>query len=91
MACRSFFLASRSKSRGQGERASSPLVNADETPGLRVRIGCWAHVRRRIFDALATAPDAAKVGLDLIAELYRVEHDATETSVSGTNEHRQMR
>ena len=31
--------------------------NAVTLPEGRVRVGCWAHVRRRFFDALPTAPD----------------------------------
>jgi transposase len=30
--------------------------NAVTLPEGRVRVGCWAHVRRKYFDALATAP-----------------------------------
>ncbi|NOK24293.1 transposase, partial [Corallococcus carmarthensis] len=37
--------------------------------------GCWAHVRRRFFDALSTAPESREA-MDLILELYRVEAQA---------------
>lgn len=60
-------------------------------PGRRQRVACWAHVRRKIFDARETAPEAARIGLDLIAELYRVEHDALKAGVLRTGEHRLMR
>jgi transposase len=60
-------------------------------PGGRERIGCWAHVRRKIFDARETAPAEAQVGLNLIAELYRVEHDALSADVVRTPEHGAMR
>jgi transposase len=59
--------------------------------GRRTRVGCWAHVRRKIFDARAMAPEAAQVGLDLIRELYRVEHDALAARVIRTDEHLRMR
>jgi transposase len=38
-------------------------------PGGRERIGCWAHVRRKIFEARDTAPTEAQQGLMLIGEL----------------------
>ena len=60
-------------------------------PGRRQRIACWAHVRRKIFDARDTAPEAAKVGLALIAELYRVEHDAMAQGVVRTEQHHALR
>lgn len=56
-------------------------------PGGRERIGCWAHVRRKIFDARDTAPAEAQVGLGLIAELYRVEHDALAAGLTRTDAH----
>ncbi len=94
------FSASRSgdtPSRVLGQSAGALVVDAYTgynqvtRPGLRERIGCWAHVRRKIFDACETAPEAAKVGLDLITELYRVEHDAIDAGVARTNAHHQMR
>ncbi|MBN1207484.1 MAG: DUF2381 family protein [Myxococcaceae bacterium] len=47
-------------------------------PGGRVRVGCWAHVRRKFFAALPTAPEAQQA-LDFIPSLYRVEHEAVQT------------
>jgi len=55
-------------------------------PEGRVRVGCWAHVRRKFFDALATAPESQEM-LDLILELYRVEHHAENANTLGTEEH----
>jgi transposase len=60
-------------------------------PGRRQRIGCWAHVRRKIFDARDTASEQADRGLALIAELYRVEHDAMAANVVRTEQHRVLR
>jgi transposase len=65
--------------------------NAVTRPGRRDRIGCWAHVRRKIFDARDTAPEAASVGLALITELYRVEHDALQAGIARTDAHLLMR
>lgn len=44
-------------------------------PDGRVRVGCWAHVRRKFHEALSTAPEA-EAALQLILALYRVEADA---------------
>ncbi|MBZ4336726.1 IS66 family transposase, partial [Corallococcus sp. AS-1-12] len=64
--------------------------NAVTLPQGRVRVGCWAHVRRRFFDALATAPEAREA-LDFILELYRVEAQAREADVVRTAAHRELR
>jgi transposase len=64
--------------------------NAVTMPKGRVRVGCWAHVRRRFFDALSTAPEARQA-LDLILALYRVEAQARQAGVVRTAEHRQLR
>ena len=56
----------------------------------RVRAGCLAHVRRKFFDALATAPEAQEA-LDLILDVYRVEHKATELGVVRTDAHARLR
>jgi len=58
--------------------------------GKRDRAGCLAHVRRRFFDALPYAPEG-KVALELIRDVYVVEHDAIAAGVAGTEEHRRMR
>jgi transposase len=64
--------------------------NSVVTPEGRVRVGCWAHARRRFFESLPTAP-AAQQMLDLILSLYRVEHDALALGVVRTAEHLAMR
>jgi len=58
--------------------------------GKRDRAGCLAHVRRRFFDALPYAPEG-RVALELIRDVYVVEHDAIAADVAGTDEHRRMR
>jgi len=58
--------------------------------GKRDRAGCLAHVRRRFFDALPYAPEG-RVALELIRDVYVVEHDAIAAGVAGTEEHRRMR
>ncbi|QAT89020.1 hypothetical protein EJ065_7498 [Corallococcus coralloides] len=64
--------------------------NAVTLPEGRVRVGCWAHVRRRFFDALPTAPEAREA-LDFILALYRVEALAREAGVVRTDAHRELR
>jgi transposase len=58
--------------------------------GKRDRAGCLAHVRRRFFDALSYAPEGM-VALELIRDIYVVEHDAKSAGVAGTDEHTRMR
>jgi len=57
----------------------------------RERAGCLAHVRRKFFDALETAPDEARRALDLILAVYRVEHDAHARGIVRTPEHLALR
>lgn len=57
----------------------------------RERAGCLAHVRRKIFDALPAAPTEARQGLDLILEVYRVEHEAKARNIVRTPEHLALR
>jgi len=64
--------------------------NAVTLPEGRIRVGCWAHVRRKFFDALGTAPEAQGM-LDLILGLYRVEHAARDAGVLGQPEHLRLR
>jgi transposase len=42
----------------------------------RSRSACLAHVRRRFFEALPHKPVEARQALDLILDIYRVEHEA---------------
>ena len=56
----------------------------------RTRAGCLAHARRRFFDALASHPEA-QLALDIIRDVYRVEHEAKERGVARTSEHLAMR
>jgi transposase len=53
----------------------------------RVRAACMAHVRRKFFEALSTAPDEANQALALILDLYRVEQLAADHQRIGTVEH----
>jgi len=57
----------------------------------RDRQGCLAHVRRRFFDAQKACPDEARKALDFVLGVYRVEHDAFESGVTGTPRHLELR
>lgn len=64
--------------------------NPVTVPKGRVRVGCWAHVRRKFFDALSKTPEA-QTALDSILALYRVEHEALQAGVVRTLAHRALR
>lgn len=64
--------------------------NSVTVPDGRVRVGCWAHARRKFFDAKGTAPEA-EVALELIRSLYQVEETARELGISGSSEHAALR
>lgn len=63
--------------------------NAITVPGRRRRAGCLAHARRKVFEAKAESE--AQEALDLIRDVYVVEHDAREAGVEGTADHLAMR
>jgi transposase len=56
----------------------------------RDRAACWGHTRRKFYDSLASAPEA-KEFLDLVVELYRVEHAAADKEILGTDAHLALR
>lgn len=58
-------------------------------PGMRVRAGCMAHTRRKIFDN--TAHEGFTEALELIGKLYEVEREAKEAGIEGTPGHLAMR
>lgn len=64
--------------------------NQITSTGGRTRVACLAHARRHLFDAMATAPEV-RHALDLIRDVYVVEHEARQLGVARTNEHRAMR
>jgi transposase len=64
----------------------NPVLNVDG----RQRAACLAHVRRKFFDAKQTAPEAQQA-LDLILEVYRVEHRAMEQDIVRTDAHARLR
>jgi transposase len=46
--------------------------------GSVVEVGCWAHARRKFFEAQQTDPEGALYALGTIRQLYAVERKATE-------------
>ena len=59
-------------------------------PSGRERVGCWAHCRRKFFDAKSTAP-IAEEALKMILSLYEVEYEAAARNVWKSPEHLAMR
>lgn len=52
-----------------------------------VEVGCWAHARRHVHQALETDPGRMRSILLLIAELYRVEKLARQRGLAGEDLH----
>src|SRR5262249_20603827 len=46
------------------------------TKGGVVEVGCWAHARRKFFEAQKTEPEGALYALGVIRQLYTVEKEA---------------
>jgi transposase len=63
--------------------------NAVTKPGGRVRAGCMAHARRKIYEQREHAE--TKEALELIADIYRVEHEAKDAEILGTDAHLALR
>ncbi len=63
--------------------------NAVTKPGKRLRAGCLAHARRKIFEQREHTE--TKEALDLITEIYRVEADAKKRGIVGTPIHLALR
>lgn len=51
--------------------------------GRVIEVGCWAHGRRYVYEAVKTALETATDLLGLIRRLYRVERAATEQALVG--------
>jgi transposase len=47
-------------------------AHADKHPGV-IRVGCWAHARRKFAEAQGEDPKTVRVALKLIGRLYRLE------------------
>lgn len=64
--------------------------NKVTTPDQRERAGCIAHARRRFFDAREKTPEVQEA-LDLILDVYMVEHIARENDIARSPTHRELR
>jgi transposase len=64
--------------------------NEVTSTGGRTRAACLAHARRRFFDALPYAPEA-RTALELIRDVYVVEHDAKAEGIARTDDHTKLR
>lgn len=56
----------------------------------RKRAACHAHLRRYFHEALPTAP-VAQEAMDIIRDLYRIEHDAEARGILQTDSHLEFR
>lgn len=45
-----------------------------------VEVGCWAHCRRRFFDAMTTDQERARRGIGFIRRLYEIDKDTVDMS-----------
>ena len=63
--------------------------NAVTKPGGRVRAGCLAHARRKLYEQ-REHPETAEA-LDLIGEIYVVEAEAKAAGIVGTDAHLALR
>lgn len=63
--------------------------NSVTKPGGRLRAGCIAHARRKLFEQ-REHPET-KEALDLISDIYRVEREAKEADIIGTDAHLALR
>ena len=55
--------------------------SSDGTPSPRIEVGCWAHTRRKFYDARLDDRRRCTEMLALIRRLYDVEHEAKETEL----------
>ncbi len=60
----------------------------EETPAIR--LACWAHVRRKFFEAKSLDPPRCKEILGLISQLFAIERRAKENKLNA-NEHLDLR
>ena len=56
-----------------------------------IEVGCWAHCRRRFFEALSTDKDRANAALGFIARLYQIDRDTMDMQVEERTRERAAR
>lgn len=67
------------------------LFPSGKAGGKMTEVGCWAHARRKFFDAQQTDPERSRWALDAIGRLYQVEKDAKGLSAPDRKTFRQER
>ena len=67
----------------QADAGSS--YNAVYRLGKIIEVGCWAHGRRRFFDAKETDPLRSAQMLEMVRQLYKVEEDAAKAIAAMTD------
>lgn len=56
-----------------------------------IEVACWAHARRKFFDARDTDGARAAAMLQMVQELYKIEHEAKDLSDDARRELRQQK
>jgi transposase len=56
-----------------------------------VEVGCWAHCRRRYFDALTTDRERANIALGFIARLYQIDRESMDMPLEARTRDRAAR
>jgi hypothetical protein len=51
--------------------------------GKIVHVGCWSHVRRRVYDAREEHPEFSRIVIAGIQQLFRIEREAKEQGITG--------
>ena len=60
----------------------SVYISLDERKKT-IHVGCWAHARRKYYDARAEDPRFSKLILSAIQKIFRVERTAKSEGISG--------
>ena len=69
----------------QADGYEAYAAHADQHPGV-IRVGCWAHARRKFAEAQAEDPKAVRVALKLIGRLYRLERTWDDADATASRE-----
>ena len=68
---------------------AAPPPKAVDSQGRIIEVACWAHARRKFFDALSNAPREANQMLEWIRQLYDIEDRARDFTPAARLELRQ--
>lgn len=67
----------------QSDQYGAYASHERKTEGI-VRVGCWAHARRKFHESIDERPKAANLVLRIIAKLYQLEREWDEANVGDT-------